>query len=52
MRWTGHVAFRTQTRNAYEILTGKQRKEIVGRPKCGWEGNIKWVVKKPDLEWG
>jgi hypothetical protein len=38
-----------KTRNAYEILVWKaERKRPIGRPRCGWENDIKIDLKEND----
>jgi hypothetical protein len=50
MRKLGYVARMGQMRNAYNILVGKpEEKRRFGRPRCGWEDNIKMDVK--EIEW-
>ena len=42
LRWAGHVARMEESRNAFEILTGKPTgKRPVGRPMRRWEDNIR-----------
>jgi hypothetical protein len=42
VRWDGHVACMGAKRNAYMVIGGKpEGKRNVGRPKHGWEDNIK-----------
>jgi hypothetical protein len=37
--------------NAYMVLVGKREgKRPVGRPRCGWEGNIKMGLR--ETGWG
>jgi hypothetical protein len=48
MGWVGNVGERGVT---YRVLVGKpERKNTHGRPRCGWEDNIKMDLK--DVEWG
>jgi hypothetical protein len=42
MRWTGHVAWIPQVRNAYNILLRKpEGKRPLGRPRHRWEDYIR-----------
>jgi hypothetical protein len=42
MRWVGHVACMGENRNPYKIVVGKPEGKIpLGRPRHGWEDNIK-----------
>ena len=42
IRWAGHVARMGETRSAYSVLVEKpEGKRPLGKPRCGWEGNIK-----------
>jgi hypothetical protein len=42
MRWAGHVARMSEGRGFYRLLIGKaEGKRQVGRPRRGWEDNIK-----------
>jgi hypothetical protein len=42
MSWAEHVALMGEMRNAYKILVGKpEGKGPLGRPRRGWEDNIK-----------
>jgi hypothetical protein len=42
MRWAGNVERMVVMRNTYEILVGKpEGKRPLGRPRRGWEDNIK-----------
>ena len=44
LRWAGHVARMEQSTNAYRVLVGKTKgKRPLGRPRCRWENNIKWI---------
>jgi hypothetical protein len=46
MRWAGHVTLVGEMRNAHRILVGKSgEKRLLGRPRCGWEVNIKMGFK-------
>jgi hypothetical protein len=42
IRWEGHVVRIVKMRNAYKILVEKHEgKKQLGRPRRGWENNIK-----------
>jgi hypothetical protein len=42
MRWVGHVERKGERRCVYRVLLGKpERKRPLGRPRRGWEDNIK-----------
>jgi hypothetical protein len=41
IRWEGYVARMAEKRNAYRILGGKSKDKGQGRPRRGWEDNIK-----------
>jgi hypothetical protein len=42
MRWAGHVAHMREGRGVYRVLVGKpEGRRPLGRPRCGWEDNIK-----------
>jgi hypothetical protein len=46
MRWAVHVARIGDVRNMHKILVGKhERKKRLGKPRCGWEGNIRMDLK-------
>jgi hypothetical protein len=47
MRRAGHVACMMGKRNTYRILVGKSEgKRPLGRPRHGWEDNVKWIVER------
>ena len=47
LRWAGHVARMEEGRRAFKILTGKPtRKRSLGRPRRGWEDNIRMNFKE------
>ena len=47
MRWTGHVACIGETGGVYRVLVGKpEGKRPVGRPRRGWEDNIKMDLEE------
>jgi len=49
---TGHVARMGERRGVYRVLVGKpERKRQLGRPRRGWEDNIKMDFRKWDV-WG
>jgi hypothetical protein len=38
-----------EKKNAYKVLVGKsERKRPLGRPRHGWEDDIKWILEKLD----
>jgi hypothetical protein len=42
MRWAGHVAHMVEGRGVHRVLVGKSEgKRPLGRPRRGWEDNIK-----------
>jgi hypothetical protein len=42
MRWVGHVVHMGEERGIYRVLVGKpEGKRPLGRPRLGWEDNIK-----------
>ena len=46
LRWAGHVARMEEVRSAYKILTGTPTgKKPLGRPRRGWEDNIRIDLK-------
>jgi hypothetical protein len=47
IRWVGHVARTVEMSIPYKILVGKLGgKRPLGRPRCRWEDNIKWILWK------
>ena len=47
LRWAGHVARMEEGRRAFTILTGTPAgKRPLGRPRHGWEYNIRMDLKK------
>jgi hypothetical protein len=51
MRWAGNVARMGQKRSVYRVLVGKpEAKRQVGRPRRGWEVNIKMDLG--EIGWG
>ena len=48
--WAGHVARTGDRRGAYRVLVGRaEGKKPLGRPMCGWEGNIKMDLQEIGL---
>jgi len=46
MRWAGHVAHMGEGRGVYRVLVGRpEGKRPLGRPRRGWEDNIKIDLK-------
>jgi len=46
-RWAGNVALVGETRGAYRVWLGKpERKRPLGRPRHGWEDNIKMHLQE------
>jgi hypothetical protein len=49
MRWVGHIAC-MEKRNSYRVLVGKpEGKRPLGRPRHGWEDNIKMNLREVGL---
>jgi len=47
MRWAEHVACVGYRRGAYSFLVGKrEEKRPLGRPRPGWEDNIKMDIQE------
>jgi len=47
MRWAGHVAPMGERRSIYRALVGKpEGKRPLGRPRRGWEDNIKMGLQE------
>jgi len=47
MRWAGHVARMGKDRRVHRVLVGKlEGKMPLGRPRRGWEDNIKMDLKE------
>ena len=47
MRWAGHVARVRERRGARSVLVGRtEGKRPLGRPRRGWEDNIKIDLKQ------
>jgi hypothetical protein len=52
MIWAGNAACMGKIRNSYEILIGKhESKRLLGRPRGGWEDNIKIDIKWKIMDW-
>jgi len=46
MRWAGHLTLMGEGTTVYGVLLGKpEGKKPLGRPRCGWEDNIKIDVQ-------
>ena len=53
LRWAGHVDRMEEGRSAFKILTGKPTgKRPLGRPRCGWEGNIRMDLEEISINAG
>ena len=47
MRWAGHVAKKEEGKSVFKILTDNSTgKWPLGRPRCGWEDNIRIKLKE------
>jgi hypothetical protein len=47
MRWVWHIASTGERRGVYRVLVGiLEGKRPLGRPRCGWEDNIKIDLQK------
>jgi len=47
MRWVGHVVRMGEGRGVHRVLVGKpEGKRPLGRPRRGWEGNIKMDLQE------
>ncbi|KAJ4441889.1 hypothetical protein ANN_11749 [Periplaneta americana] len=55
LRWAGHVARMSESRNAYRELVGRpEGKRSLGRPRRRWEDNIKMDLREvgyDDRDW-
>jgi hypothetical protein len=55
MRWVGHVARMGKWRGVYRVWVGEpEGKRPLGRPKRGWEDNIKMDLQEVgfgDMDW-
>jgi hypothetical protein len=53
MRWAGHVAPMAEGRGVYRVLVGRpEGKRPLGRPRRGWEDNIKMDLREIVIDWG
>ena len=53
LRWAGHVAKMKEGRSAFKIVTGKPTgKRLLGRPRRGWENNIRIDLEEMDISAG
>jgi hypothetical protein len=51
MKWSGHVARMGEGRGVYRVLVGKSEgKRPLGRPRRGWEDNIKMDLREVRCE--
>jgi len=51
MRWAGHVARMGEGRCVYRVLVGRpEGKRSLGRPRRGWEDNIKMDLRKIGID--
>ncbi|KAJ4433943.1 hypothetical protein ANN_16262 [Periplaneta americana] len=47
LRWAGHVARMSESRNAYRVLVGRpEGKRPLGKPRRRWEDNIKMDLRE------
>jgi hypothetical protein len=52
MRWVGHVARMVEGRGVYWVLFGRpEGKKPLGRPRRGWEDNIKVDLRADGANW-
>jgi hypothetical protein len=52
VRWAGHVARMGDRTGTYRVLVGKpEGKRPVGRPRRGWDDNIKMDLQEVGLIW-
>ena len=55
MRWAGHVTCMEETKGVYRVLVEKpDEKRPLGRPRRGWEDNIKTDLQDVgcgDMDW-
>jgi hypothetical protein len=50
MRWVGHVAQMGKGRGIYSVLVGRpDSKRSLGRPRNGWEDNIKMDLRETGI---
>ena len=53
LRWARHVATMEEGRSTFKILTGKPTgKRPWGRPRLGWEDNIRMDLEEIDMNAG
>jgi len=53
MRWAGHLACMRERRDVYRVLVGRpEGKRPLGRPRRGWEDNIKMDIQAVCWEGG
>ena len=51
LRWAGHVARMEESRNAFQILTGKPSgKRPLGRPRRSWEDNMRMDLEQMGID--
>lgn len=51
MRWATHPALKGVMGNALKFLAGKpEGMRPFGRPRCGWDDNIKIDIKETECE--
>jgi hypothetical protein len=51
MRWAEHVVRTGERKDLYGLLVGKpEGKRLLGRPRRGWEDNIKMDLKEVGWE--
>jgi hypothetical protein len=51
MRWVGQVACMGEGRGVYRVLVGRPKgKRPLGRPRHGWENNIKMDLRKIGID--
>jgi hypothetical protein len=51
MRWAEHVAHMGEGRGVYRVLVGRpEGKRPLGRPRRGWEDNIKMDLKEMGID--
>jgi len=53
IRWAGHVACTGARRGLCRVWLGKpEGKRPLGRPRCRYEDNLRWIFRKCDVEYG
>jgi hypothetical protein len=51
MRWAGHETHMGEGRGVYRALVGRpEGKRPLGRPRCGWEDNIKMDLRETGID--